>query len=634
MIKKIFYTVLTIIATSISLMGCKKDGEEPSKALRLSSESIQMEEGETQNITIISGNGEYAVISANPKIATASINADIITVKAEAKGLTEITVKDQKNRVKKLQIKISEKTIDESKTFSFSESEKEIRLSDPVKTIDIISDNENAVYSVSSSNEEVATAEIDNENFQITITVKSSGEASIKVTDTKTSISKEIKITVPDSAMEGAEVVDGILVSWDCSLVAINKGHIKIPASVKTIGAKAFNACTDLINVEFHENVERIEERAFYACINLTNVELPKKLKFIGKEAFNGCRNIEEIVIPESITQIEEKAFQSCRKLKEITLPQNLTSIGIKAFAEAAITSIKLPATLTQMGQGAFDSCLELQKFEISDSNPNFSVQNGVLFNKTKTELIQYPIGKEDETYEIPSSVTSILYGAFAESEYLTNISIPEGVTYIGESAFNQAFFLEEVNLPNSLQRIEGLAFASTAITSITIPHSVTYLGESAFSNCESLKSIELSEQLTKIEGFTFYNCKKLSSITLPKKLTSIGKSAFYETALKEIIIPEGVTSLDEHSFSDCRVLEKVHLPATLKSIGKLAFNFTPKLKEIQCEATVPPTLGEQSFEKAGVYNDQGGKITLKVPEASADAYKNASQWKKFEVNP
>ena len=113
------------------------------------------------------------------------------------------------------------------------------------------------------------------------------------------------------------------------------------------------------------------------------------------------------------------------------------------------------------------------------------------------------------------------------------------------------------------------------------------------------------------------------------------GKAGFkFETALKEIIIPEGVTSLDEHSFSDCRVLEKVHLPATLKSIGKLAFNFTPKLKEIQCEATVPPTLGEQSFEKAGVYNDQGGKITLKVPEASADAYKNASQWKKFEVNP
>ena len=48
-----------------------------------------------------------------------------------------------------------------------------------------------------------------------------------------------------------------------------------------------------------------------------------------------------------------------------------------------------------------------LEEFEVSDTNSNYTVQDGVLYNKDMTELIAYPCGKKDETFVIPDTVKS-----------------------------------------------------------------------------------------------------------------------------------------------------------------------------------------------------------------------------------
>ncbi len=91
---------------------------------------------------------------------------------------------------------------------------------------------------------------------------------------------------------------------------------------------------------------------------------------------------------------------------------------------------------------------------------------NGVLFNKNKTKLIQFPAGKTGH-YTIPKSVTGIVQEAFSGCSGLTSVTIPDSVTSIGNRAFEYC-----------------------GLTSVIIGDSVTSIGSNAFAYCNSLESI------------------------------------------------------------------------------------------------------------------------------------------------
>ena len=85
---------------------------------------------------------------------------------------------------------------------------------------------------------------------------------------------------------------------------------IEIPASVTTIGKNAF-AYTGLVEVRIPAGVVAISDSAFYGCTALKNVIVAEnsKLETIGAKAFNGCSNLDSIVIPTSVTSIATDAF-------------------------------------------------------------------------------------------------------------------------------------------------------------------------------------------------------------------------------------------------------------------------------------------------------------------------------------
>ena len=85
----------------------------------------------------------------------------------------------------------------------------------------------------------------------------------------------------------------------------------------------------------------------------------------------------------------------------------------------------------------------------VPPSNPYFEYEDGVLYSKGKTALLYYPAEKEDETFEIPSTVEKIWAYAIDSDSKLKKITIPESVDYIGEAAFNS-------------KSIESLTFKNT----------------------------------------------------------------------------------------------------------------------------------------------------------------------------
>ena len=294
----------------------------------------------------------------------------------------------------------------------------------------------------------------------------------------------------------------------------------------------------------------------YYNKISDTSVEVTHDGSYNNTGAgYSGVVIIPGIIeingITYSVCGIGIRAFSNCPALTSVTIPDGVTSIGGNAFLGCTgLTSIFIPDGVTSISIGAFMSCTSLTEIIINENNPNYASIDGVLFNKTYTELMACPAGKAG-IYNIPEGVISVCDGAFYSCTGLTSVTIPGGVTSIGNLAF----------------------WGCNGLTSVSIPASVTFIGTAAFCGCTGLTSITIPEGVTSISEGTFWACTGLTSVTIPGEATSIGTSAFRDcTGLTSVSISEGVTSIDTSAFRGCSGLTSVTIPTSVTSIGGDAF--------------------------------------------------------------
>lgn len=281
-----------------------------------------------------------------------------------------------------------------------------------------------------------------------------------------------------------------------------------LPNSITNIGESAFSGCYALSNITIPGRLATIQSGTFAWCRKLTNIEIPYGVKTIESGAFSYCSELNSVVFSNSVENIDMKAFEGCPNLKQVTIPESVKTLNIDIYSSATIN--------------------------IAPNNPYFLLENGVLFNKSKTILINFPRTKTGN-YSIPNTVTEIAKYAFEDSE-LKSITIPNSVTTIREQAF-AGCNVSTLTIPNSVTTIESGAFCSNKnLKSVNLPTSITKISKDLFAGCENLTSITIPNSVTIIEDNAFGGCFNLKSATIPNSVTNIIGDWVFQVCNKLII--------------------------------------------------------------------------------------------------
>ena len=193
----------------------------------------------------------------------------------------------------------------------------------------------------------------------------------------------------------------------------------------------------------------------------------------IAAQAFNGATLITSVSIPDFVTVINGYAFQDCSKIKTISLPKSVTALG----------------------NGPFAACTSLT--EILADGDTFYSKDGVLYKgKNLTELIQFPAGKGDSEFVVPSSVTTISVAAFSGCSNLKSITIPATTTTLQPYLFWNCTNLNKVvNLNPIPQSVESGTFqgfkTSNAVLYVPSISKAAYAADNVWKTFKEIRGIE-----------------------------------------------------------------------------------------------------------------------------------------------
>ena len=145
---------------------------------------------------------------------------------------------------------------------------------------------------------------------------------------------------------------------------------------------------------------------------------------------------VKKVVIEEGITRLGDAAFFDAYNLKEVSFPDSLLEIGNQAFETCALETVTVPSNVREVGMEAF-MMYSLTDILVEEDNQYFTSVDGVLYSKDKKVLVEYPAGREEETYEIPEGTEKVGDGAFLELwKNPKNIIVARTVKELGTLAF------------------------------------------------------------------------------------------------------------------------------------------------------------------------------------------------------
>ena len=409
---------------------------------------------------------------------------------------------------------------------------------------------------------------------------------------------------------------------------------VSIPASVTTIGEKAFASC-GVTSVTFATNSQltTVDRYAFFSSSSLQSIALPDGVTTIGEAAFNGCNNITSISIPDSITTIENRAldfnssaftvYNNAKYLGNSTNPYlvlvraidtSLTTCDIHtdakliyafAFTDCTLlTSVTIPDSVTIIGNSVFYKCDALESLIIGSGVT--SIGNGIIYYESydaKLKSVYYGGTAEDWNKiaigEYNGNLTDAAryyYSATAPLEDGSFWHYYEGVptvwTYTtvtfdlnaeeGSDTLESTKYYYGITctLP-TLQRpgyiFKGWTLDNSVETPVIFTDAVWQITD------DTVAFTAVWEADSQMTGFTFTTKAVVVGGGTQNSCTITG----YTGSGGDVIIPNGVTTIGKGIFQFNTSITSVVIPDSVTTIGDNAFD--------QCESLKTVTFGTNS---------------------------------------
>lgn len=281
---------------------------------------------------------------------------------------------------------------------------------------------------------------------------------------------------------------------------------------------------------------------------------------------------------------------------------RNVVAIGSEAFSnnlngETDITKVVIPASVREIENNAFAN------------------------NQYLTEI----------TFESGSALTTICDGAFSYIPNLSNFTIPSNVDFIGERVFEKSgitaiqsqsanyTWQNNILINNNVTDITNkiAIYVNPLAETITFPDNVGSIAAYLFYGNENINQINLNQ--VEYIGVNAFAYSTLATLNQTENVIEASLNSFIQTPWLEnqtndcvtigdilisyngdeenIEIPEGIKKVGANAFVMSAV-QTVVLPSSIESIGRLAFGGCYELDWILINSLIPPMLDGNCFEE------------------------------------
>ena len=279
-----------------------------------------------------------------------------------------------------------------------------------------------------------------------------------------------------------------------------------IPETITTIKQNSFSMNNGIKTVTIGDNVTYIEPYSFAYCVSLENISIGKNITEVAAlvSSLRACPSLKSIsvgadnpvflteenvlfnkekttlfiypssrigetyTIPSGVTTLSGDSFSQLANLKHLIIPDEVISAE-DAIDGSSLLTITIGSGMENLGSEPFKSCRALTTITVNEQNQTYSSENGVLFNKNKTQLLCYPRQKIETSFTVPATVTSLTDYILYEADNLTVLTFEGTPDSIGSYALPSS--LTTINVPWA----EGtVANAPWGATNATINYSYT----------------------------------------------------------------------------------------------------------------------------------------------------------------
>ena len=300
-------------------------------------------------------------------------------------------------------------------------------------------------------------------------------------------------------------------------------------------------------------------------------------------------RDSNRVIVPQWVRHIADSAFEDCKSAEEIILHEQITDIGSSAFVHCgSLTKLYIPAAVKTIDRHAFypgyNTESHIESIEVASDSAYFTSVDGVLFNKSKTELIHYPDGRKDEAYTVPDGVLTIVNNAFSNCTYLRSLTIASSVSNLDCFAISGCENLSELLLLCDISSLNDLSI----------------------NGCSSIKHLRVehwSDALNELtKGWNLNSIETEHPETVPAKYRSLITQS---TAKTDVVksIPESIEGLVFLVSGKLETFEnRDDVQAYLEKYGAiLASSLTKKVKYLVTNEAVLSADKANKVEKFGI---------------------------------